>query len=88
MSLHLFVFCFFNGLLLIVGFPSRFNFVSSRISHSSLSCSPVEIISTEDADSAVEVDAYLGPTSDFDDMEAGCSIGDLGNQFLPRYHGL
>ena len=33
-----------------------------------------------EAEAVGEADAtaYLGPTADFDDMEAGCSIGDLG----------
>lgn len=80
MSPHLFVFCIINGLILTAGFRSRFNFISTRISFSPLSCNPDVSTSTEDVDTAVvlEVDAYLGPTSDFDDMEAGCSIGDLG----------
>ena len=82
MSPHLFVFCIINGLILTAGFRSRFNFISTRITFSPLSCNPDVSTSTEDVDvdSAVElvVDAYLGPTSDFDDMEAGCSIGDLG----------
>lgn len=67
---------FMDRLILSSGFRMNLQYRNNLVSRSGLCCNPLEESSGDVAE--VGLEEYLGPNSDFDDMEAGCSIADLG----------
>lgn len=83
--LLLVTFAILNNLHSTVGLSSANYLHRKIIPHrcSTFMCNSNDMNTADDGDSLI--DAYLGPESDFDSMEAGCSIEDLGG-WLKKVH--
>ena len=67
---------FVNWLIQVSGFRSNTLYRCNHIGKGRTYCNAADPIGADVT--AVGIEEYLGPNSDFDDMEAGCSIADLG----------
>ena len=77
-------FVFVNWLIRVSGFRSNTLFRFNNIGKGRTYCDTADSIGADVTE--VGIEEYLGPTSDFDDMEAGCSIADLGaTNYLPSF---
>ena len=65
-----------NWLIQVSGFRSNTLYRCNHIGKGRTYCNAADPIGADVT--AVGIEEYLGPNSDFDDMEAGCSIADLG----------